>query len=80
MRSLISRLSAMRYSGASVDLVRESTDVTHAIVHRCPKVRTNPYVLFLIRPDGLDAYYQAVGAPRLRPRFRLRVYRRRLAD
>ncbi len=47
-----------------VDLVRESTDVTQRNRPPLPKVRTNPYVLFLIRPDGLDAYYQAVGALR----------------
>lgn len=47
-----------------IDLIRPKTDGEEP--HRPPvaQVKTNPYVLFLVRPDGLESYYNATGALR----------------
>jgi hypothetical protein len=47
-----------------VDLVREKYDPERPNRPPLPKVSTNPYVLFLVRPDGLESYYNATAALR----------------
>jgi len=47
-----------------VELVREKRDADRPNRPLPPKVSVNPYVLFLVRPDGLESYYNATMALR----------------
>ena len=43
-----------------VELVRQQKDTRPN--GPLPRTSTNPYVLFLVRPDGIESYYNATGA------------------
>jgi hypothetical protein len=47
-----------------VELVREKRDPDRPKRPPVPKASNNPYVLFLVRPDGLESYYSATTALR----------------
>jgi len=47
-----------------VELVREKRDPDRPSRPPLPKVTSDPYVLFLVRPDGLESYYNATTALR----------------